>query len=78
MFPVTKLEIPLDRPENTRFKMGDSVQLSLTSVNNQTNAAVLEKIENLPKAHSHPKGGPGKRYAHHEYGYYGLYHHHPG
>ena len=26
----------------------------------------------------HPKGGPGKRYAHHEYGYYGLYHHHPG
>ena len=52
MFPVTKLEIPLDRPENTLFKMGDSVQLSLTSVNNQTNAAVLVKIENLPKAHS--------------------------
>lgn len=32
--------------------MGDSVQVSLTSVNNQTNAAVLEKIDNLPKAHS--------------------------
>ena len=52
MFPVTKLEIPLDHPENTQFKMGDSVQVSLTSVNNQTNAAVLEKIENLPKAHN--------------------------
>ena len=52
LFPVTKLEIPLDHPENTQFKMGDSVQVSLTSVNNQTNAAVLEKIENLPKAHS--------------------------
>lgn len=52
LFPVTKLEIPLDHPENTQFKMGDSVQVSLTSVNNQTNAAVLEKIDNLPKAHS--------------------------
>ena len=49
---MTKLEIPLDHPENTQFKMGDSVQVSLTSVSNQTNAAVLEKIENLPKAHS--------------------------
>lgn len=52
MFPVTKLEIPLDAPENTQFKMGDSVQVSLSSVNNQTNAAILEKIEGLPKAHS--------------------------
>lgn len=52
MFPVTKLEIPLDHPENTQFKMGDSVKVSLTSVNNQTNAAVLEKIDGLPKAHS--------------------------
>lgn len=52
MFPVTKLEIPLDHPENTQFKMGDSVQVSLTSVNNQTNSEVLEKIDGLPKAHS--------------------------
>lgn len=52
MFPVTKLEIPLDHPENTQFKMGDTVQVSLTSVSNQTNAEVLEKIEGLPKAHS--------------------------
>lgn len=52
MFPVTKLEIPLDKPENTQFKMGDSVQVSLTSVNNQTNDEVLNKIEKLPKAHA--------------------------
>ena len=52
MFPVTKLEIPLDKPENTQFKMGDSVQVSLTSVNNQTNDEVLNKIEKLPKAHT--------------------------
>lgn len=52
MFPVTKLEIPLDNPENTQFKMGDSVKTSLTSVNNQTNSAILDKIEGLPKAHS--------------------------
>lgn len=52
MFPVTKLEIPLDNPENTQFKMGDTVKVSLTSVNNQTNAAILDKIEGLPKAHS--------------------------
>ena len=67
LFPVTRLEIPLDAPENTQFKMGDSVQVSLTSVSNQTNAAVLDKIENLPKAHNILKE------AHH-----GLHHHHEG
>lgn len=52
MFPVTKLEIPLDSPEQTQFTMGTSVKTSLTSVNNQTSAAILQKIEGLPKAHS--------------------------
>lgn len=52
MFPVKKLEIPLDSPEQTQFTLGDTVQTSLTSVNNQTNAAILDKIEKLPKAHS--------------------------
>lgn len=32
--------------------MGDTVQVSLTSVSNQTNSEVLEKIDGLPKAHS--------------------------
>jgi len=52
MFPVTKLEIPLDNPDQTQFIMGDTAKTSLTSVNNQTSAAILQKIEGLPKAHS--------------------------
>ena len=52
MFPVTKLDIPLDNPEQTQFTLGDAVKTSLTSVNNQTSAAILQKIEALPKAHS--------------------------
>lgn len=52
MFPVTKLEIPLDSPEKTQFKLGDTVKISLTSANNQINTALLEKIEGLPKAHN--------------------------
>ncbi len=52
LFPVTKLEIPLDSPEQTQFKMGDTVKTSLTSVNNQISASIMEKIETLPKAHS--------------------------
>jgi hypothetical protein len=51
-FPVTKLEIPLDSPEKTLFKLGDTIKTSLTSVNNQTNTNILRKIENLPKAQS--------------------------
>ncbi|NCE64065.1 hypothetical protein D1159_05555 [Pseudoflavonifractor sp. 524-17] len=52
LFPVTRLEIPLDSPEQTQFKLGDSVKKSLTSANNQMSAAILQKIEGLPKAHS--------------------------
>ncbi len=52
LFPVTKLEIPLDSPEQTQFKLGDSVKTNLTSVNNQTSAAIIKKIEGLPKAHT--------------------------
>ena len=52
MFPVTKLEIPLDNPDQTKFKLGDTVKTSLSSVNNQISAAILKKIEDLPKAHS--------------------------
>ena len=52
MFPVTKLEIPLDSPEQTQFKLGTTVKTSLSSVNNQISAAILKKIDDLPKAHS--------------------------
>lgn len=52
LFPVTKLEIPLDSPEKTQFKLGDTVKTSLTSVNDQKNTEILDKIEKLPKAHN--------------------------
>lgn len=52
IFPVTKMEIPLDSPEKTQFKLGDTVRTSLTDVNDQTNNDILQRIEQLPKAHS--------------------------
>ncbi len=51
-FPVTKLEIPLDSPEKTQFTLGSTVKIGLTSVNNQINSAIIQKIEKLPKAHN--------------------------
>ena len=52
MFPVRKLEIPLDSPEQTVFTLGDTVKPSLTSVNDRTSAAVQRQIDDLPKAHA--------------------------
>lgn len=43
--PVTKLEIPLDSPENTVFTLGTDIKTNLTDVNNKTSAALLAKIE---------------------------------
>lgn len=51
-FPVKKLEIPLDSPENTQFHLGDSMRVSLTSVNNKTNTDILNKIDSLPSFQS--------------------------
>lgn len=48
-FPVAKLNIPLDSPENTVFTLGDTISPSLTSTNNKTSAGILQRIENLPK-----------------------------
>lgn len=46
LFPVTKMEIPLDNPENTMFTLGTDIKTSLTDVNNSTSAAILKQIEN--------------------------------
>ena len=48
-FPVRKMEIPLDKPEDTVFTLGDKIRTSLTSVNNKTNADILKRIDELPK-----------------------------
>lgn len=52
IFPVSKLEIPLDSPEETIYTLGTNIQTSLTSVNNSTSAAILEKIESIPTKQS--------------------------
>lgn len=52
VFPVTKMDIPLDKPASTVFKLGMSEKTSLTSSSNQANSKILQKIENLPKAHT--------------------------
>ena len=49
LFPVKKLEIPLDSPEKTQFKLGDDIKTSLTEVNNKINMAIMAKINAFPK-----------------------------
>ena len=49
-FPVVRLDIPLDQPQNTVFQFGDSMKTSLTSVNNKVNEELKEAInQNLDK-----------------------------
>lgn len=52
VFPVTKIEIPLDKPADTVFSLGMSEKVSMTSSSNKATSQLLQKIENLPKAHS--------------------------
>lgn len=48
-FPVKKLEIPLDNPDDTLFTLGDTIRTSLTGVNNKINNDILKKIDEMPK-----------------------------
>lgn len=50
VFPVVKLDIPLDEPDNTKFTLGDSVKTTLTATNNKVNAEIKQKIESGPDA----------------------------
>ncbi len=52
VFPVTKLEIPLDEPHNTAYTLGGKVKTSLTSQSKQTNEEIKSKIENIPSKSS--------------------------
>ena len=52
LFPVTKLVIPLDKPENATYTLGDTVKMSLTQSNNSTNTAIIKQIAQLPTAQS--------------------------
>ena len=48
LFPVMKLDIPLDQPQDTKFQLGDSIKTSLTASNNKTNAEIFEKLSQVP------------------------------
>lgn len=47
-FPVTKVTIPLDKPSQATFTLGDSIKQSLTSSTNKTNSSLLSKINAIP------------------------------
>lgn len=52
LFPVTKLEIPLNDPAGQKFTIGSKTEQSLSSVNNTTNDELFTMISNLPAVSS--------------------------
>ena len=52
IFPVMKLSIPLDHPENTQFTLGTKITTTLTAANNKVNTEILQQIESLPTKQS--------------------------
>jgi hypothetical protein len=46
--PVSEVKIPLDKPEDTQFNVGDRRKQSLTSVNTATNSQILSMIAEKP------------------------------
>lgn len=51
-FPVTKIEIPLDRPQDQKFTIGSKTSQTLTSVNNNLDDELLAKIAGIPNMSS--------------------------
>ncbi len=52
LFPVARLDIPLDSPQNTTFTLGDEVRASLSQSYHQSNTALADMIQKLPKKKS--------------------------
>ncbi len=50
VFPVSGMEIPLDMPQDTVFKMGKSVRTEITSSTHNNAESLNHKIDGLPKA----------------------------
>ena len=48
VMPVSQVKIPLSKPEDTQFVVGDRRKQSLTSVNNSTNSELLSLIAEKP------------------------------
>lgn len=49
MFPISKMEISLDRPEDSIYTLGTDIPMSLTQASTKTNDSVLAKIEEIPR-----------------------------
>lgn len=52
VFPVTKIVLPLDHPEQAKYTLGKSERMSLTESTNRASSAILERIEALPTKES--------------------------
>lgn len=48
LFPLTEVEIPLNNPENTKYRLGSHIQISLTASNTATNMQLIKRIDQLP------------------------------
>lgn len=48
LFPVTKMEIPLDKPEDTKYTLNEVTKNSLTEVMAQTNMETFREIHSAP------------------------------
>ena len=51
-FPVTQMDIRLDRPDDSIFTLGTEVNLTLTQANSKINQNVLTKIDQIPSKSS--------------------------
>lgn len=51
-FPVTKMSIPLDQPDQATYTFGSTEQLSLTANNKKINSQILKRIDELPTKES--------------------------
>ena len=48
IFPVTKMEIKLDTPEDTLFTLGDTASVSMTARSSNASAAIQNQFANIP------------------------------
>lgn len=51
-FPVTQMQIRLDKPDDSIYTLGTDVVLSLTQSTNKTNEEVMAKIDAIPSKHA--------------------------
>lgn len=53
IFPIVKIDIPLDKPEDTKYTLGEKVKSTGISVSvRDTNAQIIKKIDELPTTSS--------------------------